>query len=714
MSKAQVVMADVFGKYYDDLDGSVQAQVLQFIMKMQRDPDANGLNLKPPKGARDKRVRTARINDNFRAVLMHYADRIYYLAAVLPHDDAYTLASNIIFDINKITGGVELINLASLHGTLSGQPSQTVAAPAEPSVFAAVSDTDFDRLGVHPSVVPALREIRSIDAILGFVEHLPKLARDVILCLADGMTVEDVWEHVSSVAATSDTVDPEDYEAANERPATKESFVVTGDIAEFGRIMSEPLSAWRIFLHPAQRALAERKTPNKGSVRVTGGPGTGKTVVALHRVKALADRLPPGQAILLTTYTTTLAELLRSLLEDLGGAQLTAKVDVRNIDKVSYGIAKDIFGVKTPNPLGDAEIRKRWEDLADEQQPYRWDARFLEAEWKQVVLAQDLRSRDDYLAAGRAGRGRRLNRPERAQVWGLIESFEHRLDAAGEVGVTQLAAQAARIASGWSDEERPYRHIVVDEAQDLHAAHWKLLRALVPVGEDDLFIVGDAHQRIYDNRTALSAHGINVRGGRSKRLTLNYRTTRQILGTSLGLLGDATFDDLDDSTDDLGGYRSVLGGARPELIEYPTASAELAALAARVKGWLGEGLKEEEIVVTARTNRLVEAAVEAIKGAGVKAVHVKSRQTPAIGSGVHVMTMHRIKGLEYRAVAIIGAGADHVPQPGAVTPAAEDRLQHNRDLLRERSLLFVAATRAREQLAITWAGNRSPFLEGNH
>ena len=710
MSKAQVVMADVFSKYYEDLDSQVQAQVLQFIMKMQRDPDANGLNLKPPKGGRDKRVRTARINDNFRAVLMHYADRIYYLVAVLPHDDAYTLASDIIFDINKVTGGVELINLATLSGTLSGQPAVGAGPAGEPSIFATVSDADFDRLGVHPSVVPALREIRSIDAILGFVEHLPKLARDVILCLADGLTVEEVWEHVSSVAATTDTVDPEDYEAANERPATKESFVVTGDVAEFGRIMAEPLSAWRIFLHPAQRALAERKTPNKGSVRVTGGPGTGKTVVALHRVKALADRLPPGQAILLTTYTTTLAELLRSLLEDLGGAQLAAKVDVRNIDKVSYGVAKEIFGAKTPNPLGDVEIRKRWEDLADEQHPHRWDARFLEAEWKQVVLAQDLRSRDDYLAAVRTGRGRRLNRPERAQVWGLIEAFEHRLDAAGEVGVNQLAAQAARIASGWGDEERPYRHIVVDEAQDLHAAHWKLLRALVPVGEDDLFIVGDAHQRIYDNRTTLSAHGINIRGSRSKRLTLNYRTTRQILGTSLSLLGDSIFDDLDDSTENLGGYRSVLRGAKPGLIEYPSTAAELSALATRVGGWLGEGLKAEEIVVTARTNKLAEAAVDALKAAGIKAVQVKSRQTPAIGSGVHVMTMHRIKGLEYRAVAIIGVGAEHVPQSGAVTPASEDRLQHDRDLQRERSLLFVAATRAREQLAISWAVKPSEFL----
>ncbi|MFJ9841634.1 UvrD-helicase domain-containing protein [Kitasatospora sp. NPDC101155] len=713
MSKAKVVMADVFGKYYEDLDGQVQAQVLQFIMKMQRDPDANGLNLKPPKGAQDKRVRTARINDNFRAVLMHYADRIYYLVAVLPHDDAYTLASNIIFDINKVTGGVELINLATLGGTLSGQAASRPAAGAdEPSLFDAVSDADLDRLGVHPSIVPALREIRSIDAILGFVEHLPKLARDVILCLADGMSVEDVWEQVSSVAATSDTVDPEDYEAANERPATKESFVVTGDVAALGRIMSEPLSAWRIFLHPAQRALAERKTPNKGSIRVTGGPGTGKTVVALHRVKALAERLPPGQAILLTTYTTTLAELLRSLLEDLGGPQLVAKVDVRNIDKVSYGVAKEIFGPKTPNPLGDAEIRRRWEDLAEEQQPHRWDARFLEAEWKQVVLAQDIRSRDEYFAAIRTGRGRRLNRPERAQVWALIEAFEHRLDAAGEVGVNQLAAQAARIASGWSDEERPYRHIVVDEAQDLHAAHWKLLRALVPAGEDDLFIVGDAHQRIYDNRTTLSAHGINIRGSRSKRLTLNYRTTRQILATSLGLLGNSIFDDLDDAPESLGGYRSVLGGAKPELLEYPSTAAELAALAGRVDGWMGEGLKEEEIVVTARTNKLAEAAVEALTGAGVKAVHVKSRQTPAVGSGVHVMTMHRIKGLEYRAVAIIGVSAEYVPQPSAVIAASEDRLQHQRDLQRERSLLFVAATRAREQLAISWAGRPSQFLGG--
>ncbi|MFP8903086.1 UvrD-helicase domain-containing protein [Streptomyces atacamensis] len=711
MPGAKVIMADVFGKSYDALDGSVQPQVLQFIMKMQRDPDSNGLNLKPPKGAKDKRVRTARVTDNYRAVLMHYAERIYYLVAVLPHDDAYDLAANILFDINKVTGGIELINLGSLYGTLSGQPKAAGGAEStEPSFFAGVSDADFERLGVHPSIIPALREIRSEDAVLGIVETMPKLARDVVLCLADGMSVEEVWEQVSSVAATEDKIDPQDYEAAIERPATKEAFVVTGDIAEFGRILTEPLSAWRIFLHPAQRALAERKTPYKGPARVTGGPGTGKTVVALHRVKALAERLPPGQAILLTTFTTNLANLLKSHLKDLGGAQLLAKVDVRNIDKVAYGTVKETFGPEAPSRLKDSEILNRWIELAEEQPVQRYDGRFLNAEWKQVVLAQDIRSRDEYFAANRAGRGRRLNRPERAQVWSLIEEFERRLDREKAASVIQLAAQAARIASGWSDEERPYRHIVVDEAQDLHAAHWKLLRALVPEQDDDLFIVGDAHQRIYDNRTSLSAHGINIRG-RSKRLTLNYRTTRQILAASLNLLGGSKFDDLDGNTEQLRGYRSVLSGASPETVRYRSPAEEMSALAKRVETWRQEGIKPQEIAVVGRTHAIADSAVQALRDAKLDAVKVEDYRVPDPDEGVHVMTMHRIKGLEYRAVAIVGASDQNMPLPSALTPETEDRLQHAADLRREQSLLFVSATRAREQLSVTWSGQPSRFLE---
>nr|WP_244181940.1 UvrD-helicase domain-containing protein [Streptomyces curacoi] len=274
-----------------------------------------------------------------------------------------------------------------------------------------------------------------------------------------------------------------------------------------------------------------------------------------------------------------------------------------------------------------------------------------------------------------------------------MEEFERRLDREKSAGVIQLAAQAARIASGWSDEERPYRHIVVDEAQDLHAAHWKLLRALVPEGDDDLFIVGDAHQRIYDNRTSLSAHGINIRG-RAKRLTLNYRTTRQILVASLDLLGNAKYDDLDGNPEQLRGYRSVLSGAIPETQGYRTPAEEMTALVHRVEGWQQEGIKPHEIAVVARTHALTDAAVQALRDAKLDAVKVEDSRVPDPDEGVQAMTMHRIKGLEYRAVAIVGTGAQHMPLPTALTPEAEDRLQYAADLRREQSLLFVSATRA--------------------
>src|SRR5699024_12614925 len=101
--------------------------------------------------------------------------------------------------------------------------------------------------------------------------------------------------------------------------------------------------------------------------------------------------------------------------------------------------------------------------------------------------------------------------------------------------------------------------------------------SVVDHGENDIFLTGDTHQRIYDNRVSLSSLGINIRG-RSSRLTLSYRTTREILGSALGLLGEEEWDDLDDGTDTLSGYRSVLRGPRPVFRGSPTWVAECDAI----------------------------------------------------------------------------------------------------------------------------------------
>jgi superfamily I DNA/RNA helicase len=72
--------------------------------------------------------------------------------------------------------------------------------------------------------------------------------------------------------------------------------------------------------------------------------------------------------------------------------------------------------------------------------------------------------------------------------------------------------------------------------------------------------------------------------------------------------------------------------------------------------------------------------------------------------------MHAMKGLEFRAVSVLGVTDGTVPFTREITPREADPLQHEADLLRERCLLFVACTRAREALSVTWSGARSPFL----
>lgn len=710
MAKANVLFADSFEKAYQHLDATIQRRVIDFMLKLRKDPNSNGLNLKQPNGAKDKKVWTARVNDNFRAVLLRPTNDTFYLATIKPHDDAYDYAAQIVWDVNKVTGGLDFYNLGEIQEILTRTGDREVAGAG---FFDAVSDADFAHLAVGASLVPVLREIRSEDALLGIAESIPKLAGQVILALADGKSVDDVWSEIVADSAAEDEIDPDDLEAVAERPATRESFaVVTDDSEELERMLLKPMSEWRIFLHPEQRKLAYRAKSYNGPARVSGGPGTGKTVVALHRVKALADQYPPGSGkkILLTTYTNTLSELLGRLLDDLGGPELTAKVEVLNIDKV----VREVLRVDAESEwsrvevLGDAGIASRWDDIIASAEPGNpFDRLFLIGEWEQVILAQNVRTRDEYFAARRAGRGRRITRAERDQIWKLVQEFERRLDRDKVMGFKQAAARASDIAATWSDEERPYRHIVVDEAQDLHAAHWTLLRAVVPAGPDDMFIAGDTFQRIYDNRVTLGKLGIDIRG-RSSCLTLNYRTTRQILRDALKMIGEQVPDDLDDGSATLKGYRSVLRGSQPELAGFPSSAAELAALSARIRAWNKAGIALDEIAVFARTSAAASDAVGELKEAGIAASLVKSGTTPKPESGVQVMTMHRAKGLEFRAVAIVDAG--RVPLGIAVTPEMIDRLDHQRDIQRERSLLFVSVTRAREALSITWSGQPSPFL----
>lgn len=243
-----------------------------------------------------------------------------------------------------------------------------------------------------------------------------------------------------------------------------------------------------------------------------------------------------------------------------------------------------------------------------------------------------------------------------------------------------------------------------------------MLRAMVAPGDDDMFIAGDTHQRIYDQQVTLGTVGVNIRG-RAARLTLSYRTTREILNRAMEVVNpksdQITFDDLDDGTDNLDGYRSVLRGPAPELVRCESWDDELAQLATTLRAWrreLATGGADGKV----RDPRGNIAVCVADREAVTQVMYylaTEAELTVAELTKEGVNTMHRFKGLEYQRLAIVSARDGVIPRASVVQRYRDtDPRRLAREELKDGSLLFVAATRARDTLRISWYGKPSPYL----
>lgn len=564
------------------------------------------------------RLWSARVNDEYRALLLRLAETDWLIVSVKHRKDVYEKLDRLSYGINRITGGIEYVDLEIVEESVlrraatpgpATAPIEPAPAPAPVPLFAAFSDEQLTDLGVAGPLVPVVRTLTTEDQLLGLAEYAPQLTSEVLLALHDGASYDAVLEQITSPVSAPDPVDTDDFRAAAERPAT---MVTTTDEALRKALEGGDFGRWKVFLHPTQSRLVDREY--SGPARVGGGPGTGKTIVALHRVKHLVDRLPPGRnkPVLLTTYNKNLSADLRSRLLQLGGEELLARVEISHVDQLALRVVREAEPGSAKQTLDESQALREWRAMLDELGETGWDAQFLHDEWSQVILGQAVVSRTEYFRARRAGRGKNIARAERAEIWQLAERFTQRLDRLGRQTWEQVAERAARLemdrerriqaverqreeaggldnihlqagSAGWLRHR--FQHIVVDEAQDLRAAHWKLLRAMAPRAANDIFLVGDTHQRIYGNQVTLGSLGVHIRG-RSAKLTLSYRTTRQILGSALGVLSGESFDDLDGSAEDLAGYRSVLTGSLPELHGCDDWESEQKSIAALLADWI--------------------------------------------------------------------------------------------------------------------------------
>ncbi|MDF2467661.1 MAG: helicase UvrD [Rhodococcus erythropolis] len=722
-------------KAMSKLDGSIKNKVYDFFEKLNADDTQPALHIEPLHAAIDPRVRTGRVDLHYRAVLFRVDDKssgpTYIYMGTWGHDDAIKLAERATLRVNPINGTLEgLIGEPVEPTTLQPtSPSKPESAVAYLAGFGYKLADLTEGLGLDPVVAARAIEASDEAALLEAAEGALDWEASALLDLATGIAISDIREKHGFAEKPVDTTLNEDEQIirALERPASKMQFAYIEDNEELRRIIEGgDFAAWRIFLHPEQQKYVD--SDYRGAFRLSGGAGTGKTVVAIHRARRLA-RDNPQARIVLTTYNRTLAEGLKTDLKALDPAVVIADrpgdtgVYVGGLDALGKAVldlsfarvpaaSESLFG-RSGFEIGNrrSDSAAVWREAAQTIDS-GLDAKlatpsFLETEYVAVVLANKVTTLEQYAKVARPGRGVRLSRPQRIAIWKLIDGYRRQSQMDETISfpeVLALAAEALRIRAA---EGGGYLadHVLVDEGQDLHATHWALLRALVAEGANDLFIAEDSHQRIYGSPIVLGRFGIKI-VGRSRRLTLNYRTTAQNLRFAMGVLAGADYQDLEQGDESSSDYRSARNGPEPELVACQDQTVELDTVASTIKSWIDEGVVPESIAVLTRSQ---DERDRFVRGLGERGVSARALDKSAAGLGhPQVLTMHRAKGMEFSRVILSGADDKHVPAAATLRNVPDE--ERAETLLRERSLLYVASSRARDALVVTWSGKRSELL----
>lgn len=684
--KPKVALAQDFLLQLAKLPVSVHSKIMKWAIQFQADPRSTGINYENIHGARDQNLKSVRLDRDWRGIVFKPdAGDVYVLLYVAHHDDAYRWAENRKLTINPVTGAMQLITLEQVVETTASveEPSRKEAAvpvKEEPPLFGSLSDTELMSLGVPEELLKTVKAIRSEEALDAVQNQLPAEGYEGLFLVAAGDSVSQVLQ--ARETRVDLPVDTSDFASALSTAESQSRFVIVDNDEAMLAIMNAPLQQWRVFLHPTQKKLAI--SDRSGPVRVLGGAGTGKTVLAMHRARWLAEnRVAPGKKILFTTFTRNLATDIEDNLRTLCSADSLAKIEVKNLDAwVNTYLRTQKFEHRIVyDRKQDAPLQAWRSALAVKDVSLDFSDQFYEQELEQVVLAQGITTLDQYRVARRTGRGVLLSRSKRDAVWPVFEEYRGQLASRKLKEVDDAYREVAEMLAAKGADSCDYSAIVVDETQDFGPQALKLLRAMIPSGPNDLFFVGDGHQRIYSrNRAAMSRCGIDIRG-RSRKLYLNYRTTDEIRRQAVALLEGCEIDDLDDGQDESRRYKSLSHGPVPEFKNVNGLESAASEAIDFVKLWRAENSQSLSFCVVGSSEKIRDSLAQQLQAAGLACVTITANSNHASTQEVvHLATMHRAKGLEFDCVVVIA--------PSSYLGSPEDTEGF-------RKLLYVALTRAK-------------------
>lgn len=682
-------IADTFTDSLTRLRADEQKAVKTAAFDLQLNSASPGLSFHRLDKAKDKNFWSVRVGSDIR-LIVHKTAASLLLCYVDHHDKAYAWAERRKLETHPKTGAAQLVEIRERVEEIAVPVYVEVARPkpARPPLYAHLTDEVLLSYGVPVEWLADVRRATE-DSILELTDHLPGEAGEALLELATGGKPQ-IPEPIPTGANPF------------AHPDAQRRFRVMNDVEELERALTYPWEKWTIFLHPAQRQLVERDY--SGPARVSGSAGTGKTIVALHRAVFLV-RSNPDSRVLLTTFSDTLADALRTKLRRLisNEPRLGERLEVHAMNAIGERLYEQHLG--HPKIAPPDVIRRFMTEAAATAADQKFSLSFLLSEWGDLVDAWQLESWEAYRDVKRLGRKTRLQEAQRAALWAVLDAVRVRLRKEGFITRAEMFTRLVEQLR--NRKHPPFEFVVVDEAQDVSVSQLRFLAALGGERPNSLFFAGDLGQRIFQQPFSWKSLGVDIRG-RARTLHINYRTSHQIRMQADRLLGPEVAD-VDGNSEERRGTVSVFNGPAPVIRRFKSQEEEIEAVGAWVADRSREGVMPHEFGVFVRSDGEMERARAAVAKSGLPYKTLDEHVETTSGQ-ISIGTMHLAKGLEFRAVVVMACDDEIIPLQARIETAADDSdLEEVYNT--ERHLLYVACTRARDHLLVTSVEPASEYLD---
>ncbi len=435
--------------------------------------------------------------------------------------------------------------------------------------------------------------------------------------------------------------------------------------------------------------------PPRGHDVVLGTAGSGKTTMAVLRSLHLSDRsCDHFGKTLLVTYNKSLLAYLEHMMP-----KGVYDLEVRNYHHFARGYL-ECRGEMSYDCIAGPHTRRRlilealseMRDKRGSSFPDRPDEFFVsELSW---ISHNGYSDRDSYLGASRAGRGIALPPAARDAVYDVREAYLRLRGDAGKRYDWDDLATAVKEQLGSDSDQRRYRHVVIDEGQDFSP---EMIRSLALAIPDDgcLTLFGDVAQQIYGRAVSWRNAGLEV--SKVWEFTKNYRNSPQIAALALAI---AAMPYYEGQPDMVAPDKFADAGPPPTIVRFDSVSDadRFVVEQAHQLGRLGT------------VGVLCRRTVDALRiGRSLKGAQRLHKNMPAWRpEGISYGNVHVAKGYEFQSVILVDLNEDDWPDPAALEAEGKED-----GIALDGRLLYVAVSRARQNLIITRTGDLSRLMPSN-